>query len=120
MILQRFLPVPRNEFGCNCAVQVQPLAEAAPVDFFTKNLWETTLPKQWRECLLGLDEEQLLGLPSLKCDMADADQHKHVQSNGDVPTTAETNGTTRLGLTQFLLAARKLHRATSAHACTSK
>ena len=37
-----------------------PLAVAAPVEFFTKNLWETSLPSQWREVLLSLDEDQLL------------------------------------------------------------
>ena len=37
-----------------------PLAVAAPVEFFTKSLWETSLPSQWREALLNLDEDQLL------------------------------------------------------------
>lgn len=46
---------------CIAHVQVLPLAEAAPVDYFTKDLWATALPSQWHDILLKLDEQQLLG-----------------------------------------------------------
>jgi len=42
-------------------MQVLPLAEAAPVDYFTKDLWATALPEKWGNVLFSLDEHQLAG-----------------------------------------------------------
>ena len=39
--------------------EVRALAEAAPVDFFTQQHWES-VPARWRDDLLGLDEDELL------------------------------------------------------------
>ena len=44
---------------CELLQEVRTLAEAAPVDFFTQKHWES-VPAQWRDDLLGLDEDELL------------------------------------------------------------
>ena len=45
---------------CRLLEEVRALAEAAPVDFFTQQLWESAVPARWKCDLLGLTEDQLL------------------------------------------------------------
>jgi hypothetical protein len=71
---------------------VVPLAEAAPVDFFRKNLWDRALPEGWGDELLGLDEQQLIGLPSLKCEFCESD---HPDPSSPTPSLAEFIRTAR-------------------------
>ncbi len=45
---------------CRLLEEVRALAEAAPVDFFTQQLWESAVPARWKCDLLDLPEDQLL------------------------------------------------------------
>ena len=57
---------------CDLLQEMRALAEARPVDFFARRLWETSLPRGWGDALLRMNEEQLLGLPTLQSDFTDA------------------------------------------------